>query len=499
MTRLLYGGEIRRAAVIFDENGAYPSTYIGQGSNFGFTGGLMGLLNDDPDLKDAVSLAQDSGYDITFHKEQLSARHPNEARIDIYDENNEIAMSVLTFSTGGGMFEIVNMDGFPVFMDGSKQHIYICCLSEAAQELRTQLNKMSVSLEVCTQKDKTLFSVLEYRGEDEPSLLDLQHCFGVHWIRKAHAILPVMIRYDASPVFTSAKEALLYSEEFHKEAWELAIDYESSVGVVKPDDVWRMAEHTLQIMKRSIDPPNPDSTTQFGFLPYQSLKMNDAIPLTTSVDAGVLNKAAMMAIAVMENNCAHNMIVAAPTAGSSGVIPSAIFSVGEQLQCSESQLLKGLLTAGLVGSFIANQATFGAEVAACQAENGAASAMAAASIVQMLGGTVRQSFMAASLALQNMLGLVCDPVGGLTEIPCISRNVSAVANVALSANIVIWGFDPVIPLDETIISMFHVGKMLPWELRCTCKGGLCTTETGMTIAKRMERERQDATSKTMED
>ena len=163
--------------------------------------------------------------------------------------------------------------------------------------------------------------------------------------------------------------------------------------------------------------------------------------------------------------------------------------------------MKGLLASGLVGAFIANQASFGAEVAACQAENGSASAMAAARIVQLLtchsnhkdlpmtaqeDGNIRKGFAAASLALQNMLGLVCDPVGGLTEIPCISRNVSAMANAVQSANMVMLGFNPVIPLDETILSMYEVGQMLPAELRCTCRGGLCNTETAKCIVVKMK-------------
>ena len=154
---------------------------------------------------------------------------------------------------------------------------------------------------------------------------------------------------------------------------------------------------------------------------------------------------------------------------------------------TSEEIQKALLAAGLVGAFIANQATFGGEVGACQAENGSASAMAAAGLVQLMGGSVRQAFAAASLAMQNMLGLVCDPVGGRTEIPCIGRNVNAVFNAALSANMVLCGFDPVIPLDETILAMGEVGKQLPEALRCTCRGGLCTTATGRRLSEELNK------------
>ena len=118
MTRILYGKEIRRADVIFDENGSYPSTYIGQGSNYGFTGGLLGFLPDNSRLKDALSIAEESGVRVSFQTADLGSGHPNEARIDVYGEDDNVAMSVLTHSVGGGMIEIVKLDEFPVSIKG---------------------------------------------------------------------------------------------------------------------------------------------------------------------------------------------------------------------------------------------------------------------------------------------------------------------------------------------------------------------------------------------
>ena len=139
-------------------------------------------------------------------------------------------------------------------------------------------------------------------------------------------------------------------------------------------------------------------------------------------------------MAVMENGCAHRVVVAAPTAGSSGVIPASVVGVGRTLGRTEGEILDALWAAGLVGAFIANQATFGAEVAGCQAEIGAASCMAAAGVVQLLGGTVEEGFHAAALAMQSLLGLICDPVAGLVEFPCIQRNVTASVMAAAAAN-----------------------------------------------------------------
>lgn len=498
MTRLLWGKEIKKAVVVYDSLGSYPSTCVGQGSNFGFTGGLLGLKNDDPRMKDSQKIAKELGVDISFSQEVLSQRHPNEARIDIYDEDGEVGLSVLTFSTGGGMFEIVEMDGFPVFMDGSKEQVYVCCYPWAARKFYDRLEKVAKKITVPAPKGTVLsFCNTMICAEDftidskEIDLLieEMKQEKGVAYIRKGEVVLPVPMRPENQPVFSTAEEALKYAEAScaDKEMWELAIDYECSLGYVTREEVWKQAEHTMDIMKAATISPDPEQTEMFGFLPYQSMKMQERMKTVKTVDTGYLDKAMMYALAVMENSCAHNIVVASPTAGSSGVIPAAIIAVGEEMGCSKEEIVKGLLASGLVGAFIANQASFGAEVAACQAENGSASAMAAAGVVRLLGGNTIQGFKAASLALQNMLGLVCDPVGGLTEIPCISRNISAMANAVQSANMVMLGFDPVIPLDETILSMYEVGQMLPAELRCTCKGGLCNTNTAKCIVSKLNK------------
>jgi len=502
MTRLLWGKEIKKAVVVYDSKGSYPSTCVGQGSNFGFTGGLLGFHNDDPRMKDSQKIAKEQEVDISFEEEVLSQRHPNEARIDIYDEDGEVGLSVLTFSTGGGMFEIVEMDGFPVFMDGSKEQIYVCCYPWAARKFYDRLEKVAKKITVPAPRGTVLaFCNTMICAEDftidsreiNDLVEELKKEKGVAYVRRGEVVLPVPMRPENEPVFSTAEEAKVYFEDIlektgdKKEMWELAADYECSLGYVTPEEVWQQAEHTLDIMKAATAPPDPDITEMFGFLPYQATAMQKKKKKIKTVNTGYLDKAMMYALAVMENSCAHNIVVAAPTAGSSGVIPAEILAIGEEMGCSKDEMIKGLLAAGLVGAFIANQASFGAEVAACQAENGSASAMAAAGVVQLLGGDVEQGFKAASLAFQNMLGLVCDPVGGLTEIPCISRNVSAMSNAVQSANMVMLGFDPVIPLDETILSMYEVGQMLPSELRCTCKGGLCNTKTAKHVVERLHR------------
>lgn len=488
MVRLLYGKEIRKAHVIYDSGGSYPKTHVGQGSDFGFTGGLLGFNTEDPQMKDAIFLAAQRGVTIWFSEENLYHRHPNEARIDVYCDNNDtVELTVLTYSTGGGAFEIVEMDGFPVYIDGSFNQLYVCCSIEEGIGIEKILSAFPCSIHQEIQKNRILFCVSGYHPDQETNILSALSYENIYYCRKAPAILPIPIQENASPLFTTAAQAVKLSRQTGRSAWELAVDYERSIGNISYEKIISMAAHLIDIMRSSTMPPDPKSTQQYGFQDYTCLQIRNTATVTSVLDLGVLNNAILYAQAVMENSCAHNIIVAAPTAGSSGVLPGALLAVSEARNCSPEDIVHALLVSGLVGVLITNQATFSAEAAGCQAENGAASAMAAAGIVYLLGGTIDQGFMAASMALQNLLGLICDPVAGLTQVPCIGRNLAAVGNAVICANMVLLGYDPVIPLDETIQVLMNVGKLLPAALRCTCEGGLCTSLTGQRIMTHIQK------------
>jgi len=469
LARCLWGRDIKRAVVVYDSHGSYPGTCEGQGSNFGFTGGLIGMKNDDPRIKDSRKIAAEQGIDISFSVETLSGSHPNEARIDVYDGEN-VRMSLLTFSTGGGMFRIAEMDGFPVEMDGSKKQIFALLSEENAEHAK----KMAAEYGSSELIRGRLLCITGIKNEE--ALLRELRSFCPEYIRYADVILPLPVK-NGVPPFTTVPEALAYAEKTGADLPGLGLEYELSVADADEREIMKEMHRLLDAMRGASQAPDPRKTEKFGFLPYRCRDMMARSASVKTVDTGWLNKAMFYAVAVMENSCAHNIVTASPTAGSSGVIPAAVVAVGEEMGLSDEEIIRGLLAAGLAGSFIGNHATFGAEVAGCQAENGSASAMAACGVVQLLGGTAEQGFMAASLALQNTLGLVCDPVGGLTEIPCISRNVMAMSNAVMAANMVMLGFDPVIPFDEVIGVMMDIGRKMPEELRCTCRGGLCVTET----------------------
>lgn len=230
--RSLIGREITHADVIFEQQGSYPSTYVGQGSSYGFTGGLMGLAADDPRLKDAVAIAAAEGRRIGFRKADLGFLHPNQALIRIYDESGSIEMSLITFSVGGGMFRITEMDGFSVLIEGRKLQVFILCQAAAKPAVLQKLASLGFAPAEQTLGDRCLLSVSPVHSAGTAVLAELEAMAGVQYVRFAQPVTPVVKRQDQEPPFFNAEEALACARESGKSLWQLALDYECGYGCV---------------------------------------------------------------------------------------------------------------------------------------------------------------------------------------------------------------------------------------------------------------------------
>ena len=200
------------------------------------------------------------------------------------------------------------------------------------------------------------------------------------------------------------------------------------------------------------------------------------------MNAGVLNRVVLYTTALMEVKSSMGVIVAAPTAGACAALPAACIAVAEDMSLGEGDTARAMLAAGLMGVFIAGPWTFAAEVGGCQAEGGSAAAMAAAALVTLAGGTLTQATGAASMALQSMLGLICDPVAARVEIPCLGKNIIAASNAVSCANMALAGFNAMIPFDEVVDAAKRVAERMPREHRCTALGGLATTPTALRLS-----------------
>jgi L-serine dehydratase len=188
-------------------------------------------------------------------------------------------------------------------------------------------------------------------------------------------------------------------------------------------------------------------------------------------------------MAVLEVNASMGQVIAAPTAGSCGILPGVLIPLGDRLSMDSNKVIKAIFTASAIGMIVTQNATVSGAEGGCQAETGTAAAMAAAAGVELMGGSPEQSVHAAAMTIKNILGLVCDPIAGLVECPCVKRNAIGTANALISIDMAMAGIKSVIPFDEVVDAMYRVGKSMPATLRETAEGGLAATPTGQRIMK----------------
>ena len=277
--------------------------------------------------------------------------------------------------------------------------------------------------------------------------------------------------------FRNGKELLEYCEQQQCSISEAMIEREV-------EDIERPREETMEkmytaweIMKKSVERSLTEEVKSMGgLIGGESKKLKNLREQGKNICGTVISKAISYAVGVLEVNASMGLIVAAPTAGSSGVMPGTMLAIQEEYGFSDEQIVKALFNASAIGYLITRNATTAGAEGGCQAEVGAASAMAASALVELMGGTPKQCFDAASFAIINLLGLVCDPVGGLVEFPCQLRNAQGATTALTSAEMSLSGITCPAPIDETVEIMYTVGRSIPSELRETSLGGMATSK-----------------------
>lgn len=284
--------------------------------------------------------------------------------------------------------------------------------------------------------------------------------------------------------FKKATELLSLCKKHNKPISQIMIERECEMTEKSPDEIKARMAVSLQIMKDStkeaIHHPVP---SMGGLIGGESRKLSDLQASGKNIAGSLISKAIAYSMSVLEVNASMGLIVAAPTAGSSGVIPGVLLALQEEYDFTDDQIIDALFTSSAIGYLAMLNATVAGAVGGCQAEIGVASAMASAAVVELMGGTPEQCTDAASTVLMNMLGLVCDPVGGLVEYPCQNRNASGASNAIVAAEISLAGIRQLIPLDEMMDIMYTVGKKLPAELRETALGGCASSPSACAKCK----------------
>lgn len=488
-------GTLRKAVIEFAKDGAYTLMYKGQRSDLGFINGLLGNRPDDPKLREAFKYAQDQNVDISFVISDFAPIVPNIARLTLENTSGEV-VEIYSDSTGGGTVRLLKIDSFDVDIVGDCYEIII---KTDCDEVKTSLIKDDVckkiekheGLTISAKNGKGLINVKQRHALSQEILEFIKNLPYVSEVIELQPILAVMSNRHAELPFMSAKDLYHVSQKENKALWELGIEYEMARSGWTSQEVFDFMSNVVSTMEYSSKEALKGNIDMQGILKPTAGKIEKFIKtVPTALDMGVLNTAVPWSMATMEYSSAMGVVLCAPTGGSAGVFPGAILGVANQLGLSQEEKIKAMLVTSIVGIVISKDCNYSAELFGCQVEPGAASAMAAAGLVHIMGGSVKQSLDAASCALQNILGTICDPVAGLVQVPCISRNAMSAANAVVCANMIMGGFDPLIPLDESAETLFRVGRQLPSELRCTCKGGLCTTPSGQRLAN--EQEMRDA-------
>ena len=278
--------------------------------------------------------------------------------------------------------------------------------------------------------------------------------------------------------FKSAKELLELCRQEHCQISEIMRRRECALGETTRDVVEHRMARALEIMHDSATQPLKNPTKSMGgLIGGEAKRLSSHAAKGKAICGDILSRAIAYSTAVLEVNASMGLIVAAPTAGSSGVVPGVLLALQGCYRISDSRLVDALFNAGAVGYLAMRNATVAGAVGGCQAEIGVAAAMAASAAVELMGGTPEQCLDAASTVLMNMLGLVCDPVGGLVEYPCQNRNAAGAANALVAAEMALSGIRQLIPFDEMLDTMYAVGKRIPIELRETALGGCAATQS----------------------
>lgn len=285
-------------------------------------------------------------------------------------------------------------------------------------------------------------------------------------------------------MFDSLQELVEAAQHAGKTVSEIVLaDQAISINVPDQELVEKMA-YDLQIMRESVNTGlHQVLRSNSGLSGGNALRYRQAVEQGTAIAGTVLPQMLMKALAASEMNACMGRIVAAPTAGSCGIIPAAVLTIAEERNIPDHKVIMSLFTAAGVGLVIAKGASISGAEGGCQAECGSASAMAAAALVELAGGSPHMIAHACAIALKNIMGLVCDPVAGLVEVPCIKRNAMGVANALVAADLALSGIESVIPADEVVAAMRSVGEIMAPVLKETAEGGLAATPTGIRLAK----------------
>lgn len=478
--RMLLGGEPEAITLHFYGD-ALGRTYKGHLSDSAIVAGLLGYKEDSPIIRTALQEAAKREIPVAYHVEYDSERNPNTVDMRLTRQGQELR--VVGITVGGGEIMMSEVDSFEIALFGCEEgFLFETDSTFNVTRLEALLRRELTTMKSSESEGRVLWTCLMSRALSDREIKVLGAMEGVRRVFPLQAIQDRKTG-DAHALFTSFDEMFQVMEDRNLSFAQAAMEYERCQSGLSDEAIRRRIKQIWTVMKESIRlgiSGNNDLVA--GLIPRDSgARLMRAVDEGKTVGGKTLGTAIARAISTMETNACARCIVAAPTAGSCGVLPGALTTVAEERGASDDTVIDALLSAAISGVLVAMRTSLSGSIGGCQAEIGVASAMTAAALVQLVGGTPRQVAHGMALALKNILGLICDPVAGPVEIPCIKRNGIGVGNALAAADMALAGIESAIPPDEVIGALENTQKLLPPELRGTMRGGLGSTPTAIRL------------------
>ncbi len=502
------------SSVVFTLYGSFASTYKGHGTDRALLAGVMGFDVDDPSIRDAFEIAKNRGLSYRYIEDhETLTDHPNTVRMDLVTGEGR-RVSVVGESIGGGRARVIQINGVEVKFNGRLNALLI--------HQQDRPGVLAHITQCFAKRDFNIAFLNLYRsgkGDAAFTLVESDAYIPEHLIEELEAYpkisqVLVLINDEIEDVNGAVQERVVDKDARHpyerpmcaEEDWtkylfasgqsllslcekealpvhEIMIRREMFLSGKSRTSIQSEMKRMWQVMQQSIEEPlTQQRVSMGGLIGGEGRMVIDGLQKGPKLLGDIAGPAVAYALAVLEQNASMGLIVAAPTAGASGIMPAVLYALKQAEHFSDEAIVEALFMAAALAYLIQLGFSLSGAEGGCQAEVGSGAAMAAASIVALYGASAEASMDAASMTLMNMLGLVCDPIAGLVELPCQIRNAAGATIAFSSAQMVLSGMRSVLPIDEMIEVCHKVGNALPASLRETAQGGVATAPTALRCA-----------------
>lgn len=460
VARQIFGSKPEKLIVELSTKGNLVVSYYGMRTDMAFLNGALGRSCTHPRFTLAFADAAREGIILESHFRDDLPGYPTHLAMITLRSADGTAMTFSSVSVGGGAFLIDGIDGCPVSIEGDCHELLV---------FTDELDPEQAGAMLCRAKALPGFNDASWhrgpkggilqvktdRAVEENAAQTLCKLPGGRFWRKVSPELEVVSSATRTPPFETSQQFVDYVNQNNISLWQAAVDYELAISGWTQEEILARIADRWDVIEESIQGGFREDKDMQGIVPAHAPQVRQAFQSGKLIPLGAIDYGAPVSLAIMEHSNCSGIITCIPTGGSSGVVPGALYGAAHSLGKSKEELLQALLVAGLMGTFMEPTKYLGA--LGCQAEIGCAAGMAAAGLITLMEGTAEQACSAAVMSIQSLTGLLCDKIGGLVQVPCLSRNMTAVSIATTCANAVMAGMEPLIPLEETIAAMLRSG------------------------------------------